>query len=124
MEVSLDPELPVQHFNLALLEVDDADWLFRVFTLVILKHIGITTHSTSSEHEPAFPPCLWERGANSSQLNISLFHLHHSVISHTQSWEFERSSTSTANLANFYFFFFFLFLKWSVSGTSTPVSQK
>lgn len=66
MEVSLDPELSVQHFNLALFEIDDADWLFGVFSLVIFKYIGITAHSTSSEHEPAFPPCLWERRAKSS----------------------------------------------------------
>lgn len=66
MEVSLYPELPVQHFNLALFQVNDADRLFGVLTLIVLQHIRITAHATSSEHEPAFPPRLQEKGANSS----------------------------------------------------------
>lgn len=58
VEVPLYPELPVEHFHLALLQVDDADGLFGALALIILQHIGITAHATSAEHEPAFPPRL------------------------------------------------------------------
>lgn len=61
MEVSLYPELPVQHFDLTLFQVDDADWLFGVLTLIVLQHIRITAHATSPEHKPAFPPRLQEK---------------------------------------------------------------
>lgn len=56
MEVSLYPELPVQHFDLTLSQVDGADRLFGVITLVVLQHIRIAAHATSPKHKPAFPP--------------------------------------------------------------------
>lgn len=56
MEVSLYSELPVEHFHLTLFQVDGADRFLGVLTLIVLQHIRITTHATSAEHEPAFPP--------------------------------------------------------------------
>lgn len=48
MEVPLDSELPVQHFHLTLPQVNSANWLFGVLTLIVLQHIGISTHPTSA----------------------------------------------------------------------------
>lgn len=65
MEVSLYPELPVEHFDLTLSQVNGADWLLGVLALIVLQHIRITTHTTPAKHKPAFPPRLWEKGTNS-----------------------------------------------------------
>lgn len=58
VKVSFYSELSVQHFHLTLFQVDGADWLFGVLALIILQHIRISTHATSSQDKPALPPGL------------------------------------------------------------------
>lgn len=67
MEVSLYPKLRALGFDLTLLQVDDANGLLRVLTLIILEDVRIAAHAASPEHEPAFPPCLRERETNTQQ---------------------------------------------------------
>ena len=71
VEVSLYPELPVEHLHLALLQVDGADRLFGVLALVVFQHVGVPAHAASSEHEPAFPPCLQAKGTCSYYIRIT-----------------------------------------------------
>lgn len=65
IEVSLYSELPIQHFHLTLFQVDGADGLFGVLTLVVLQHIGVTAHASSPQHKPSSPPCLQDKGTHS-----------------------------------------------------------
>lgn len=61
VEVPLDPQLPVRHLHLTLLQVDGPDRLFGVLALVVFQHVRIAAHAASSEHEPAFSPCLEDK---------------------------------------------------------------
>ena len=70
VEVPLYPQLPVQHFHLTLLQVDDTDRLLGVLALIVLQHVGIAAHATSPQHEPALPPRLQEKGTNSCLLDF------------------------------------------------------
>lgn len=56
IKVPLDSELAVEHLHLALLQVDGADGLLGAFALIVLQHVGVSAHSTSAQHKPAFSP--------------------------------------------------------------------
>lgn len=71
VEVSLYPKLRAQGFDLTLLQVDDANGLLRVLTLIILQDVRIAAHATSPEHEPAFPPCLRKRERDKHSTNMN-----------------------------------------------------